>query len=208
MLDILLDIIDRLFKLKEYRDERLRRVYQDLLKPAFEQLQSIHLDYLKMFEQAASLLPAADRPPAEGARGEHDAGGYVSRMSDAAEYLRRQRIEFEPVRTRLRSLTKELATARLTPEAAGFVGAVLRYFPTGLARAGGEPPPTPAADVLQAIDYWADAPGPDSGRNLAAVPASRVRLKIDSVLRSLRGNWADVCDTFAALTVATEADRG
>src|SRR5213596_737736 len=62
MLNELMSVIDRLIKLKEYRDRRFRSFFKDVIEPAFNDLLLVHSDYIKMFEQTYQLLPKGPRP--------------------------------------------------------------------------------------------------------------------------------------------------
>jgi hypothetical protein len=50
--------IDRLIQLVQYPKHRYRAAFDDLLKPAFDELMQVHSDYIQMFEETRRLLPS------------------------------------------------------------------------------------------------------------------------------------------------------
>ncbi len=125
MLTALLSIIDRLIKLREYRNERVQKVFDKVLEPIFNDLLLVHRDYIQMFQKARELLPERNYGPAK----------FNQSLREAAEYLRQRRIEFEPARVQLRTMVREIrGTAgnsrkvSFGAEADAFVDAVVKYF--------------------------------------------------------------------------------
>jgi hypothetical protein len=133
MLDLLSKLIELLVTLSTYRTERLERVHNELLKPAFEDLLKIHSDYLEMFLSASIALPSpVDATPEA-----------VQKRLEVAEALRQKRVVFEPVRQKIRSLRRELIGTAAEPRALGIspevdavVRAMLEYLPDGMPRLG------------------------------------------------------------------------
>lgn len=88
MLNVFLSILDRLIKLKEHRDKRVQRIYDDFLEPVFNDLLIVHRDYIQMFEKVRQTLPSIEEcSELEGKR----------KYYSARDYLHEKRIEFEPV---------------------------------------------------------------------------------------------------------------
>jgi hypothetical protein len=98
MLAIIISILDKLIKLKEYRDQRVQKVFQQVLEPIFNDLLSVHRDYIKMFEKAKTMLPTPDLSWKEFHRG----------LSEAADFLKEKRVEFEPARIKLKLMLGEI----------------------------------------------------------------------------------------------------
>ena len=154
MLSALLSIIDRLIKLREYRNERVQKVFDKVLEPIFNDLLLVHRDYIQMFQKAGELLPERAYGPAK----------FNHSLREAADYLRKQRIEFEPARVQLRTMVREIRGTDPTnrkvsfgPEADAFVDAVVRYFegPRGQiyvpATTDGSPPVPAIRDAYEEV---------------------------------------------------------
>src|SRR4030095_3231402 len=62
MVTELIAIIDRLLKLKEYRERRFRTFFNEVLEPTFNDLLIVHRDYIEMFEETYRLLPKGPHP--------------------------------------------------------------------------------------------------------------------------------------------------
>lgn len=60
MIDTALSILDRLIKLKSLKDDRKKLAFQDILEPAFHDLEQIHRDYLGVYNQVEAKLPSFD----------------------------------------------------------------------------------------------------------------------------------------------------
>jgi hypothetical protein len=127
MIELLLQLIDRLIDLKKYQAERVEKTFKEILDPVFSDLLLVHGDYVRMFEDVQQQLIAIPNLDNDDGR---------KRLLEVAETLRQRRLEFEPVRQKLGAMTRELSTdaSKLSrtmdsKEAEAFVVSVLEYFP-------------------------------------------------------------------------------
>jgi hypothetical protein len=56
MIDLLLKAIDRVIDLAKIKEKRIKARYEEIYKPSFAELQSVHSDYLSMFTELDSRL--------------------------------------------------------------------------------------------------------------------------------------------------------
>lgn len=172
MLQALLQIIDRLIRLAEGRLESRKEVFSSVLEPTFNDLLLIHRDYIAMFEQLQVFRGAIPEDDSEIQR----------RLQSSKTQLHQRRIEFEPVRQKVRALVATIAHRKLPVEERRFVDAVLRYFPS----ADPSLPQSAATTVLEYLER--------------AAPAE-LDLLIDATLQRHRNAWSDVCSEYAALRI-------
>lgn len=177
MIEALLKIIDRLIEIKKGRIESRRQMFDMVLQPTFDDLLAVHGDYIKMFQQL--MVFTGDERPSVVAK----------RIVKAKEQLRTNRLEFEPVREKIRVIARQLAKQKLPDEESAFVRAVLEYFPSG------EPllPHSAATTLLKFLE-----------RDLAA---SAIDLLVMKTVESHKHRWSDVCTTFASLKIAVASER-
>jgi hypothetical protein len=140
MVSDILALLDRLTQLKDYRNRRYRTLFVDLLEPAFNDLLLVHKDYIQMFEETRRLLPIG-LPEATSAL------GYLTELKRPAEFLRSRRIEFEPVRQKLRTLAKSIDREHLEPDIAAFIQALVAYFYEFLPQIG-----SASVDLLERLE--------------------------------------------------------
>jgi hypothetical protein len=119
MIDTLISILDRLIQLKEYRTKRIQHIYSELLEPVFVDLSAIHKDYLQMFTKLSSDVPFD---------WEKNLPGYQERLEKVVDFFQRKRLEFEPTRSRVRMMARELECLSISPEVEGFVDSVICYL--------------------------------------------------------------------------------
>lgn len=219
MLNGLLSILDRLIKIKEYRDQRLRRIHDELLEPAFNDLLLIHRDYIQMFESVREMLPKGRNV---------DKSDFDLKVKCAAEYLRQKRIEFEPVRIKLRLMMSRLGgdlyvfgpprlfgypkgkrKINLGREANAFIDAVVRYFPNGTVF--NFIPPSGSSrllELLKAIDYWNDSEITNLEEEWPSIVGSEIILElISATVEQQRSDWSKVCEAYAALKISIATMR-
>ncbi len=105
-------------------------------------------------------------------------------MIGLIDHVRRTRLEYEPVRVRLRALVKELKDVHLGPDADAFIRSVINYFPDGSWE--------PYQRVLSDVDDLGKSKGFSSGAT--------------SVLETLRKIEAPDASTNAKLLNETSSD--
>jgi DNA primase large subunit len=98
LIESLLAVIDRLKQIPQYRNARLNKRFNEIFKPAFQDLEAIHFNHIAIFEKVFSMFPTEidDDIVAE---------LYGKYIREAIAYLREQRRIFQPVRDKLALLT-------------------------------------------------------------------------------------------------------
>jgi hypothetical protein len=194
MIEILLKLIDRIIDLKKYQVERLQKTFRDVLDPLFNDLLSVHGDYVRMFEDVRAELTATGILSGEARQ---------HKLLEIAESLRRQRLEFEPVRDKLTALTRELRSGIYAgslsfecPEADEFVAAILQYFP----RADLSTRTSRSSVLLVAIQTGAIITAAQVTRDGKSLPEL-----VDATIEDCRQKWQSVCDAYAKLKLAVRA---
>ena len=195
MLEDFLAIVDRLISLKEYKNRRLNKLFEDLFEPVFNELLIVHRDYLNMFEETYKILPSAEFLESS----QPISKEYRQQMNKAANYLRKTRIEFEPVRVKLRALAKNMDTMELADEAHAFVQSVCNYFPSG------EIPTrrSSSTELLDTIQYYSDKAHVDIPEDFWSSQYSyEIQEYIQEVINNHKDNWSNVCETYVQLKIA------
>ena len=178
MLSDLLAIIDRLIQLKEYRNKRLAKQFEEILEPTFNDLLLIHGDYIRMFEKVRELLPS-DSITITSPK-------YKKGMKAAADYLAEKRLELEPLRVKVRALLGSIqSSAQKVSEYDPFLSAIAAYLASGT-QAGIAPSPSAAQNTLERI------------RN------SREGMQeyVSNILNQLRLSWSRVSEEYGKLKLA------
>jgi hypothetical protein len=146
-------------------------------------LESVHTDYLAMFE---SILEQMPDPWEQGSR------EFSDRIRATAIQLQRLRISYEPVRVRVRATAKIFSALTYPGAEKEFIRKVLAYFPNGEMRfedtAGRNS--TSATALLEHLLRSPDGPG-----------SQELHGAVRSTLRLHRDRWAQVCDAYARLQV-------
>jgi hypothetical protein len=157
----------------------------NLLNSLMNDLETIHGDYLFMFESLLRRAPDA-----------WEAGLPVSaaRVRAVAADLREIRLRYEPLRVRVRALGEALANSELPPAERAFVAQVVDYFPSGELSMFNEEKtnrrgvPTSSTAVLY--------------RLLDEQLGTRLPELIEQTLTKHRTRWDLVCAAWARLQVA------
>src|SRR5436190_1763503 len=109
MIDAILRVVDRLIELRRYGSARLQKQYQFLIQPVMVDLERVQGNYLEMFASVRDEL----------------ASGKLT-LEQAIKQLERQRLDFEPVRTRLTSSVRELlAPSGVLPSVLNFLNTIV-----------------------------------------------------------------------------------
>lgn len=194
MIELLLKLIDRLIDLKKYQAERLHKTVQDILDPLFNDLLSVHGNYIRIFEEVQEQLAAIPDLGSEAGK---------KRLLEIAESLRQRRLEFEPVREKLAAMTRELSGGlygqrpkMASPEAEEFVAGVLQYFP----RAELGTHKSRSSVLLMALRGSAAITSAQVDRFGRSLPEL-----VESTIADCRQRWSAVCDSYARLKNAVRA---
>ena len=121
MIDLLLKAIDRMIALFKIRDKRMRARYEEIYKPSFAELQSVHADYLDMFTELETKLLKIDPT----------LPGNDLLAVEALEFLRARRIKLLAVREKLwaiQALATGKAAQNLPKEEREFLWSLVAYF--------------------------------------------------------------------------------
>lgn len=206
MIREILSILDRLIQLKNYRNRQRNKLFHELFEPAFNELLQVHRDYIEMFEKTNTLIPST---PVGGLLVAFQPK-FKEQVKAAAEYLREKRIEFEPVREKLRMLAVDMDSMKLDPQERAFVEAVAEYFSifstdkdlSYLAQSSAHNYillPSNAGNLLLLIESVRQEVGGIFGR---AKKINELRKYIKSLLNEHRAKWKKVSETFASLKTA------
>lgn len=190
MIELLLKLIDRLIDLEKYRAERMDKTFREILEPIFNDLMLVHSDYVRMFEEVQDKLAAIPDLTVEDGK---------NRLREIAESLRRQRLQFEPVRVKLAALTRELGGGLFgqapkidPPEAREFVTSVIRYFPVGNITVGS----SRSSVLVAALRGAAEITSEQVERYGQGLPEL-----VTSTINDCREKWSSVCDSYARLKI-------
>lgn len=122
IVDILLRAIDRLIDLLKIREKRLQERFDQIWKPTYSDLQSVHSDYYSMFQTVNSFFAAASNDPIQ----QEDA------YEKAISFLKEKRVAFAPVRQKLVALQEmtsdESFMKVLTDRESEFLFGVQKYM--------------------------------------------------------------------------------
>jgi hypothetical protein len=187
MVEALIKVLDRMIQLLTVRRKRRVRLFTELWQPTFEELRTVHSDYLTMFQSCSTMLKALEQESVESSRS--------LRLKDIAAQLRDRRIAFEPVRRQLIALIHHSQNLNLDGTSKQFLDAVLLYFPTGTNRTLS---PTYASEMLVRFD--ALILSVEIGENqLHNESLEELQIYVHGVIASQRRAWERVCEAYAAL---------
>ena len=183
MIETTLGIIDRLISLAKYREERLKNKYRELVKPIFDDLMLVHLDYLKLFEHVVARIRACTDQ---------------TQLEDTIEFLRQGRLEFEPVRTKLKALSDHIHShSSGSPyDFDMFIYSIKRYFRRGSFPATSSRASWIVARLDASAERWKIISDEISFEELQAL-----REDVEGGLLELRQDWSGVCETYARMTL-------
>jgi len=175
----ILAIIDKLFALINRRSEDRQHLFQTLAMPVFEELLTVHADYIKMFEETLQDLRNSEK-------------GIIQ----IADRLRQRRLEFEPVRVKLRALSRSLQEIKGGKPYKDFVWSVIVYFPRGELLKD----PSGATRILDALEKWNEETnllGPN-GKEIKQ-PREELITIVETTISAHRLSWSLVCESYARL---------
>jgi hypothetical protein len=201
MVEALLAVIDRLVKLVSYHDARLHQRFTDLFDPVFQELLTVHGDYLGIYESIVVIL---NKIPAEQYNHVGHSLGVWHRKSlhEAVECVRGKRKAFAPVRIKLRALINEMRNMTLSPVEQRFVLALVAYFPTGIPQ---QEHPTEGTMLLGKLEdylhYYQELEGKEDLDDADVRPID-IFADVQSLLTDQRMKWSIVCEAYAPLRIA------
>jgi hypothetical protein len=200
MINLLLKAIDRVIDLARIDEKRMKARYKEIYKPSFEELQSVHIDYLGMFTDLEWKLRKIDRTLPG-----NDPSGAES-PTEALEFLRARRVTFLPVRQKLMAIEDLLRNTKgIFPEVEQtFLQSIVDYFIAGgLSTSRYSTQSTTLLDQLERIivNQVAASECIAAGENLESnVPSlSDVRKECLRAMKELGGSWHEVVERFNAL---------
>jgi len=153
------------------------------------ELEAVHRDYLLMFE---SILEHIPDPWQRGT------ARFTEEVAAAAANLRRLRLQYEPVRVRVRAAADAFSRTNLPAPEQAFIAAALAYFPTGELRLrdAGYDAATSGTAVLDHLYRVLDG---ELGQELGAL--------VRQTLAIHRQGWRRVCETHAVMQVGAGRSR-
>ena len=186
MVETFIKLLDRMIQLLTVRRKRRVRLFTELWQPTFEELRTVHSDYLTMFQSYSTMLKALEWENVESTR--------LLRLKDIAAQLRDRRIAFEPVRRQLIALIHHSHNIDLDGSSKLFLDALLLYFPTGTNRRL----PTEASETLERFEALMQSV--DIRENLLRKESlEELQRYVRGVIICQRRAWEEVCETYAAL---------
>jgi DNA-binding phage protein len=165
----------------------MRRITLDRL---FTDLESIHRDYLKMFDAVLEQTPDS---------WERGMPHFPGSARSVAAVLRRVRLAYEPVRVRVRAVAETFSRAPLPALEHAFVAAVLAYFPTGELRSN---------ELTERVQTSGTAVLDHLYRSLDGELGPALGVFLRDTLAFHRERWSEVCLAHAALQLYEQGPEG
>ena len=181
----LLEILQQLVPMASPQPGPRPDLFREVIEPAFEDLRTVHRDYLEMFHQVKRRIPARRDHP-----------NYKARVRAAADQLRDMRRRGAPIRVELGKLAEHLRGKHLSVQTRTFAEALLDYFPDGSIRESRQRRDagwwkTASSSLLDQMDE----------ELLSAEALDMVGLVNDTVA-AIEMAWVRACDAFQALRMA------
>jgi hypothetical protein len=121
----------------------------------------------------------------------------LPQMRETERFVRQARLEFEPVRTKLKALTRELGRAKFGKEGDEFIASVLEYFPDGAFDT--KQHSSGATTVLGAMKPLLQESENQLGPHRLKKIESDVHHLLYSLEEDYKEKWNRVSDTYAAM---------
>ena len=124
MIDLLLRAVDRVIDLAKIKEKRIKVRYEEIYKPSFVELQSVHTDYVNILTELDSKLRKL-RP---------EIAANDPEVIDALEFIRVRRTALWPIREKLwifQHFIEGKEGENLPPAERAFLQSVVDYFDTG-----------------------------------------------------------------------------
>jgi len=206
MINAILQVIDRLIKLKENRDQRFSNLFEDFIKPTFDQMLMIHNDYIAMFSVAGDLISEGYKGILGGNKQNPEAvRAYLSKIDEAEDYLKKQRQVLEPVRVAIRASATVFREWESGPEEINkFATLIWRYFfcdktlivyiPDDQKREIDARQGSRSFDLLDSFNYLRE--------NITGEDFSSGINCVGFHLHGVREAWAKICEAYAQIRLA------
>jgi len=216
MISHFLSIIDRLIKLKEHKDKRFQDLFQQIIEPIFNDLLIIHSNYISTFLKARARLSAISKK---------NSREYGKAISEISIWLSERRYEYEPIRTKLKSIAHEMGSYNISKEVDYFIDTILEYFPKKnfLLKKPKSKWYKYKSEMRQKRFYW--VPGSHLGVLMRRIQETSKKLKKDEnvsekelkeylafrseidedisyTIQLLRDKWSIICESYAHLKCA------
>ena len=187
MLEAFLEILDRLISLRKIRTDRRKELFGQIIEPVFNELLLVHGDYLAMFQEVHREIEKTLKKPKK-----HSIG-----LESLKNTLKEKRIQFEPIRFKLREFAKVLAEQKLQQEEKEFLNAVLQYFPIGTFKIHF----SSSTHIVQKIEEYLDGGPANSSEFDDFDKLYYLSKEVQRTIDRHKEAWSDVCVTFAKLKV-------
>jgi hypothetical protein len=123
MIDLLLKAIDRIIDLAKIKEKHVRARYEEIYKPSFDELQSVHTDYLTVFSELESKLRVLESKNHCNIKSEE--------INEILKFIGAHRTTFLPIRQKLwvlRELFEGAAGQNLPTDEQEFIWSIVIYF--------------------------------------------------------------------------------
>ena len=177
MISYFLELIDRLIDLKQVRIEHRRELLDRIVDPAMSALGDVHRDYIRTFESARDLVSQGD-------------------LDATRDFLRKARLEYEPVRERLKALSEFLANSG-EKDLAAFANGMYFYFEIDGSTDLEAPRGVIGGGIRSISSVWVEILG--DAKSYPDFNPSDYPSLMDSNIGSLRTKWALLCQDYARI---------
>lgn len=178
ILESVIKVVDRLTDLLKYRHGRRKELFTAIIEPLFNDLLTMHADYMKMFDDCSQQLSHNEVP-----------------IQQIAELLRQRRQVYEGLRIKSRAIINSLATADFEPEAKSFLEAAAYHIPDGRL---GPIMSTPSGMLLSRL-YKSSGiliDTPPSAVNSRNSDRAALRDLVVTTTNETRSRWGSICEEY------------
>jgi hypothetical protein len=190
MIELFLKAIDRLIELVRIGEKRSKVRYEEIYKPSFADLQSVHADYLAMLHEFSEMLKQIP-----------DGATKADNQAKAAlDFLRVRRLTLSPVREKLwafRSLVEKDPPDKLPQVERAFLWALVLYFEsTEIIQSEHR---TFASGLLDKLESALEPRAIADDRDEPHYSLPEVRRQCDYILDHINNRWRRAVEVFNRL---------